>query len=186
MHKRLIPLISAAMAVAVGCSSDSPTAPAGDDGTTAKVVSTAAPGGVSMAPAEDNFIAILSNDDAGTDSPGRGVARFKISEDGQSVDFQLIVANIRNVTMAHIHISDVPGGSGPPAVWLYPSAPPQQEIPGRFQGVLASGGFDAGDFVGPLDGMTVQDLVTRITTGRAYVNVHTTQNPPGEIRGQVR
>jgi len=29
------------------------------------------------------------------------------------------------------------------------------------------------------------DLIKLINTGNAYVNVHTSQNPPGEVRGQI-
>ncbi|MRN41161.1 MAG: CHRD domain-containing protein [Nitrosopumilales archaeon] len=29
------------------------------------------------------------------------------------------------------------------------------------------------------------DLISLINGGKAYVNVHTTQNPPGEVRGQM-
>lgn len=41
------------------------------------------------------------------------------------------------------------------------------------------------DLVGPLAGMTLEDLVALIESGDAYVNVHTVANPGGEIRGQV-
>jgi len=36
-----------------------------------------------------------------------------------------------------------------------------------------------------LAGMTLRDLLNEIKDGNAYVNVHTTQNPAGEIRGQL-
>jgi len=37
----------------------------------------------------------------------------------------------------------------------------------------------------PLSCQTVQDLVDLIQDGEAYVSVHTSQNPSGEIRGQI-
>ncbi|EGG36330.1 hypothetical protein HMPREF9412_4480 [Paenibacillus sp. HGF5] len=42
------------------------------------------------------------------------------------------------------------------------------------------------DLIGPLQGRTIRDLIREFERGNAYVNVHTIQNPNGEIRGQVR
>ncbi len=116
----------------------------------------------------------------------QGQVKLQVSDDGNAVHYRLIVANIRNVTMAHIHVSSTPGGTGGIAVWLYPSAPPATLIDGRTQGTLDHGMFTAADFKGLLTGLTVSDLVTAIHEGRAYVNVHTTAYPGGEIRGYLR
>ena len=35
-------------------------------------------------------------------------------------------------------------------------------------------------------GMTILDLVAQMEAGQTYVNVHTVENPGGEIRGQIR
>ncbi len=32
---------------------------------------------------------------------------------------------------------------------------------------------------------TIDDAIQAVTGGNAYVNIHTTQNPGGEIRGQL-
>jgi hypothetical protein len=40
--------------------------------------------------------------------------------------------------------------------------------------------------VGQLAGATLADLVEHIVAGNAYVNVHTSQFPAGEIRGQIK
>jgi hypothetical protein len=37
-----------------------------------------------------------------------------------------------------------------------------------------------------LQGKTIADLVADIKAGNAYVNVHTTEHPGGEIRGQIQ
>jgi hypothetical protein len=114
----------------------------------------------------------------------RGQAIFQLSRDGSELHYKLIVANIENVIMAHIHLGPV-GETGPVVVWLYPDGPPPQEIPGRFDGVLAEGTITSENLVGPLAGATLADLIDEIQAGNAYVNVHTVQNPPGEIRGQI-
>jgi hypothetical protein len=96
----------------------------------------------------------------------------------------LIVHDLQNTFMAHIHVAPA-GTNGPVAVWLYPDAPPPQPIEGRFDGVLGKGIITAEDLTGPLAGMALVDLLDAMRAGNTYVNVHTTENPGGEIRGQI-
>ncbi len=114
----------------------------------------------------------------------RGQAIFRMSRDGNELHFKLIVANLRDVRMAHIHLAQA-GVNGPVVAWLYPGGPPPVEIPGRFSGVLAEGTITAADLVGPLAGMTLGDLADAMRAGDTYVNVHTAAYPGGEIRGQI-
>jgi hypothetical protein len=46
------------------------------------------------------------------DSQGQGQGIFKLSDDGNSIDYKLIASNIDNVFMAHIHMAG-PGVNGP-------------------------------------------------------------------------
>jgi hypothetical protein len=114
----------------------------------------------------------------------QGQAIFQLSRDGTTLRFRLLAANIQNVTMAHIHLGSK-GLNGPVVAWLYPAAPPPQLIPGRFSGVLAEGVLTEVNLVGPLAGASMKDLVDEIMAGQTYVNVHTSQFPAGEIRGQI-
>jgi hypothetical protein len=119
------------------------------------------------------------------DSQGQAEAQFRLSDDGSSLSYKLNVANIENVTQAHIH-RGAPGANGPIVAFLYPSAPPAQLIPGRSSGTLAEGTITAASLaVGPLAGQPLSALVDIINAGNAYVNVHTSQLPPGEIRGNL-
>lgn len=133
------------------------------------------------------------------ESQARGNAIFQLNRDGTAVSYQLIVANIENVTQAHIHIAAA-GVNGPIAVWLYPRTSPPANAPGggRLDGVIATGTITAANFIGPLANQPMSALVAAIHAGNAYVNVHTSLdsvNPPtntgpgdfpgGEIRGQV-
>jgi hypothetical protein len=132
-------------------------------------------------------------------SRARGNSIFKLSRDGTTMTFQLIVANIENVTMAHIHLGAF-GTNGPPIVWLHPTVDARAPLlggGGRIQGVIAADVFTAADFVGPLEGASMADLVALLRAGNAYVNVHTNDGvdptntgpgdfPSGEIRGQIR
>lgn len=114
----------------------------------------------------------------------QGQAIFKVSSDGTSIYYKLIVSNTENVRMAHIHNAPA-GENGGVVVWLYPDSPPPQLIDGRFQGVLAEGTITEDDLTGSLAGETMEVLLEGIKTGNTYVNVHTVQNPGGEIRGQI-
>lgn len=146
-------------------------------------------GGVGTAAAKNNrnFVAHLSGGQEvpPADTRAQGQAIFHKSKDGSSIDYKLIVANIQNVTMAHIHLAPA-GVNGPVVVWLYPSAPPAQLIPGRSNGILAQGTITAANLVGPLAGATLDDLIAEISAGNTYVNVHTSQFPAGEIRGHIK
>jgi hypothetical protein len=111
----------------------------------------------------------------------QGQATFKLSADGTSLSYKLNVANIDDVTQAHIHLA-APGVNGPIVVFLFGLVPdPGVDV----NGTLASGSIDAGDLIGPLGGHQLADLVSAIEDGGAYVNVHTVAHRGGEIRGQL-
>ena len=139
------------------------------------------------ASAATTFHATLSgkNQSPPIDTPAHGTATFALSNSGKTLKFRLSVADIENVSMAHIHIGAA-GQEGPVAVWLYPSHPPARVKKGKFTGELATGVITARQLQGPLKGKTIADLVQDIKNGDAYVNVHTVQHPAGAIRGQIQ
>jgi CHRD domain len=114
----------------------------------------------------------------------QGQAIFRVNDAGTAISYKLNVANIENVTQAHIHAAPA-GSNGGIVAWLYPSAPPLQLIQGRTQGTLGEGEITAASLMGSLAGKPLSDLITLLQNGGAYVNVHTLQFPGGEIRGQV-
>jgi hypothetical protein len=117
-----------------------------------------------------------------TDAQGQAI--FQVNDDSTAISYKLIVANIENVTQAHIHLAPA-GVNGGIVAWLYPAAPPSQLIPGRTQGTLGEGEITAASLVGSLSGSPLSALLDAMRNGGAYVNVHTSQFPPGEIRGQI-
>jgi hypothetical protein len=126
------------------------------------------------------------------DTQAQGQAIFHLGGDGTSVEYKVVVANIENVTQSHIHCGP-PTENGPIVVWLYPSAPPLMLIPGRSDGILAQGTFTNANVMPAADSAicpggveTLDDVIAKMRSGGAYVNVHTTQFPPGEIRGNFR
>jgi hypothetical protein len=127
-----------------------------------------------------------------------GNAVFQLSGDGTELSYKLIVANIENVFMAHIH-RGAPGTNGPIVVWLYPSTAttPGPLGGGRIQGVIAQGTITAANLIGSLAGEELSALLEVIGDGEAYVNVHTNDGvaptntgpgdfPGGEVRGQLQ
>jgi hypothetical protein len=131
------------------------------------------------------------------DSRARGNATFQLSADGTELSYKLIVANIANVFMAHIHSAPA-GTKGGIVVWLYPSTDtvPGPTGGGRLDGVIAEGTITTGNLVGSLAGQPLSALLDLLRTDGAYVNVHTSDGvapgntgpgdfPGGEVRGQV-
>lgn len=107
-------------------------------------------------------------------SDAHGDAFFFINGQGE-MEFEIVVVDIRNVTMAHIHLGQ-PGEDGPVVAMLFEGSFSTSDV-----GVLASGVLADGD----IDGMTLAELAAEIVAGNAYVNVHTDEYPGGEIRGQI-
>jgi len=95
----------------------------------------------------------------------------------ERIDYELTGNSIIGITMAHIH-SGAPGVAGPIVVTLY-----NQAAGGTVNGIFASGSLTAANLP---NGLTLASLKTLLASGGAYVNVHTTANPSGEIRGQVK
>ena len=149
-----------------------------------------APGAV----AGDNFVATLSGGQEvpARDTQARGVATFKLREDGAALAFKLNVANIDNVFAAHIHCGAV-GVNGPVGVTLFMGAPAGD----RVNGTLAEGMITAPDPGNGCGWVDLAAVVAAMGSGVTYVNVHTNDGveppntgpgdfPGGEIRGQVR
>lgn len=111
-------------------------------------------------------------------SPGSGAARIT-QVDASTLKFELRVANTSDIVGAHLHMASA-GANGPVVVSLLPAA-----SPGLNNGVIAEGMIDASKLIGPLSGMSISDLSAKLASGNIYVNVHTSSNPGGEIRGQV-
>ncbi len=141
----------------------------------------------------DDFRAQLSGSQQPTpvDTGAQGHAFFGLSDDGTEMASTLIVANIEDVIGAHIHMAPA-GANGPIVASIVPdtagflSGGPFVTDPLTLSGVLFDGTITAADLVGPLAGQSLGALVRAIRKGNAYVNVHTDQNRPGEIRGQIR
>jgi hypothetical protein len=121
---------------------------------------------------------------AGASSPGTslgtGLATFELTEDGKALQYRLSVSHLTGVFGAHIHLNGA-GVNGPVVVVLFNAAVPTGEV----NGLLSQGTITAASLVGQLAGHPFSELLADIRSGDAYVNVHTSSHPGGEIRGQV-
>ena len=138
-------------------------------------------GSSTTAPTNKTYVAnlIASNEGAGRTSPGSGVAAFV--DLGTEIDWTLTLTNMTAVTASHIHLGDatkVGTTAGPVIINLF--------IPngasGTLNGEVAHGSITKANNVN----VSLDSLRVLFNNANAYVNVHTSANPGGEIRDQVR
>jgi hypothetical protein len=110
-----------------------------------------------------------------------GNAMFTVN--GTTVAYKLSASGLSGPpTVAHIH-TGAPGVAGPVVVPLTVTAGPSAGT------ATGEGTFDAsGIKAKKADGsaMTMDDVLSAMRNGETYVNVHTANNKPGEIRGQIQ
>ena len=111
-------------------------------------------------------------------------ATFTVSPDGNKIEYTLMVRDLTDPTMAHIHVG-MPGKNGPVVAALYPTAN-AKPAKGQENGQLVQGEITAANLVGPDKGKPLSVLVKAIQDGDAYVNIHTQEHKSGEIRGQLK
>jgi hypothetical protein len=99
--------------------------------------------------------------------------------DGDRVHYAVEIDDISNVFAAHIHTA-ASGVNGPVRVTFF-NVPQASPLSTTDKHILAQGTFTSAD----VSGIGFADLLNAIRSGNAYVNVHTTQFPGGEIRGQL-
>ena len=107
---------------------------------------------------------------------------FTLTDRGTAgMNFDLTVNNATNITAAHIHLGPA-GVNGGVIVPLFGG-----DTIASQNGRLASGTITQASIVG-LSGaapITMDSLRALMRSGNAYVNVHSTTFPGGEIRGQI-
>ena len=115
----------------------------------------------------------------------RAVATADFNLELSAVRVHLVVRNGARVVAAHFHCG-LPGEAGPVAFGLFSPGPL------AFGGVQAKGTLTNADFTGsdcvPAIGRpvnTIAALAFAMREGLIYLNVHTTDNPAGEVRGQM-
>ena len=110
-----------------------------------------------------------------TNSTATGMAEFTPS--GESVSYNVNATDIQGVTAGHIH-TGAQGENGPVVVTLFTFDSAQNQV-------SENGTITADKLEGPMQGKQISDLANAMKNGTTYVNIHTEQNPNGEIRGQI-
>ena len=131
-----------------------------------------------------SFSATLSGKDEvpPTESNSTGTAKFQVNENNSQVSYWVNITGIKKVNQAHIH-NGTSGENGDIVATLSKGksakgddSPPQIGFAGK---------ITKDDLQGPLKGKEISDLVTLMSDGGAYANVHTDKYPKGAIRGQI-
>jgi CHRD domain len=111
-----------------------------------------------------------------------GTAEVSVDVANREVAVTLSIFNTPTPTTAgHIHIGS--SGISGPVILNFPT-----NLNGRTGDFAMTFRLAERDFVArPAQGInTIDDAIQAIVLGNAYVNIHTTQNPGGEIRGQLK
>lgn len=126
---------------------------------------------------DTEFSAVLSGEEEvpPVDTQALGIADFSQGED--DIQFTINATDIEGVTAGHIH-DGIEGENGDVVVTLFEYDTPQDQV-------SENGTITEDDLEGPLEGSQISDLVNAMNDGDTYVNIHTEQNPDGEIRGQI-
>lgn len=115
------------------------------------------------------------------ESDSDGTADFKLAENG-TVGYRVNVSGIFNASAAHIHQGKTGENGDIVAGLLYTPTNKDKETA---YGMIFRGNITETGLKGPLQGKSIQDLVTAMDAVQIYVNVHTSGHPDGEIRGQI-
>jgi hypothetical protein len=123
-------------------------------------------------------------------SQGQGTLELKLNTKLQTANWTLTYSNLSAaVTQAHIHFGKVHVAGGVMVFFCSNVGGPAGTQACPLSGTV-SGMFTAGSVIGPIaQHITAGDfnaLAQAILSKTAYANVHTTNFPAGEIRGEVR
>ena len=136
---------------------------------------------------EQSFSAALSGSDEvpPTESNSTGTAKFQVTENNDNesqVSYWVNITGIREVNAAHIH-NGTTGENGDIVATL--SNGESAEGDERPPQIGFAGNITGNELQGPLEDEEISDLVSLMSDGNAYVNVHTDRYPDGAIRGQI-
>ena len=123
-----------------------------------------------------------------------GTVNLTISSDRARITYRVATVGpfTSNVRFAHIHVQQS-GVNGPVVVFFCTTQTPPAGVPtpqpcptagATITGVLTAADFIPSTAASALGVNSFADLVTALLAGNTYSNMHTDNNPGGEIRGQ--
>ncbi|KAK2075654.1 hypothetical protein QBZ16_001762 [Prototheca wickerhamii] len=119
-------------------------------------------------------------------------AKLKLWSTPQGYRWKFEISDVVNMTMAHIHMGNS-STNGPVIVPILPLNASMSEFADGNLAMISppiSGDFEyeglitTDNFLGPLEGMTLDDFMMVLMSGDAYANIHSVEYPAGLIRGQ--
>ena len=132
--------------------------------------------------AKQKFHATLSGSEEvpPVDTKAGGDATFTTLKNDSAIKYKVNVTGLSDATGAHIH-SGKKGENGDVIVDLLKGS---KHNPTKL-GMAIRGNISDSSLVGPMKGKTVADLISAMSSGDTYTNVHTQEHQKGEIRGQI-
>lgn len=134
---------------------------------------------------KEAFIATLSGAQEVPARPTAANGTAQILVEGNQITYAIEIDDITAITASHIHaVPGAPGVNGPVRLFLYPprQGDPAPQVTTTDKKILVQATVDAAN----VNGISYEQLLDAMRTGNAYVNVHTTQFPGGEMRGVIR
>ena len=129
-----------------------------------------------------NLTATLTGagENPGINTGAFGTATVTVDMGARTVTYRVDVFNLPSgVTASHIH-AGAAGTNGPVVVIFAPPVPASNDF--AFSGTVRDSEFSLNPNVGI---RSADDMFQAIVGGNSYVNVHSSVNPGGEIRGQL-
>jgi hypothetical protein len=135
--------------------------------------------GSSTAPGAKTYVSAMSPANelpTAKTTTGTGITTFV--DNGSEIDWTMSLTGMTGVFASHIHLGSATVNGGPIIFNLFI---PNGTNTGTLTGVVGSGTITNANNVN----ISLDSLRVLFNNGNAYVNVHTTANPAGEIRAQV-
>ena len=131
----------------------------------------------------ETFSASLSGNDEvpPTQSTATGLAKFQTDENGTRVSYWLNISGLSEITGAHIHN----GSSGQNGDVVVTLSGPESAENAQNPVISLKGNITNDKLQGPLASKELSELVSLMSDGTVYVNVHTGEFQNGAVRGQI-
>src|SRR6266545_1889174 len=132
--------------------------------------------------ARQKFTANLSgnNEVPPVNTNAGGEAKFTVINDNTTIKYRINITGLTDANGAHIHTGKE-GKNGAVIVDLMKNSK-KNDIA---TGIVIRGNITDSSLTGPIKGKTVADLISAMSNGDTYTNVHTPKHPKGEIRGRI-
>lgn len=144
--------------------------------------------------ARHNFLTFLTGyqEVPSVSTAADGVFQARSNGEQTAFEYVLVYEGLQGtVTQAHIHFAQR-AVNGPIVVWLCgtaanPGPAGTQTCPasGTVRGTIEAANVLAAPAAQQLAAGEIQEVIRAMRAGAAYVNVHTTISPGGEVRGQI-